>query len=258
MFLQNAIIGVVSQHVQQNDAPAGDKNIGRRAFLGLIVAGVAAFLLGKEVFPGLTSGGSTATTTAGGSPGAGSSGGADGGGGATKSPTQGFRINTVQKAPAFDPATWKLTVDGLVGTPLTLSWQQFLALPQTTVVRDFLCVEGWGVTGVEWVGVALKDLMERAQVQPKATHLLFHSSDGVYTDSLTVEQAGLADALLVHQVNGVPLPADMGQPVRLIYPGHYGYKYVKWVERVQLLNIKDDPFTGYWESYGYTSEADIS
>ncbi len=238
-----------------------EKNIGRRTFLGLLVAGVVAFLFGKDVLPGLTTGSSpTATTVAGGGSTSTTAGGGSESTGTTKpakSPTEGFRINSVKPAPAFDPATWKLTVDGLVAAPLTLDFAELTALPQTTVVRDFYCVEGWGVDQVEWKGVALSELMKRAQVDPKATHLLFHSSDGVYTDSLTIEQAGFEDSLLVHQVNGVQLPHDMGQPLRLIYPGHYGYKYVKWVERVEVLDIKESPFIGYWESYGYTSEATI-
>lgn len=222
---------------------AGEKNIGRRTFLGLMVVGIAALFLGKNILPQITTGGSTATTTSGGSKGTGSSG---------RSPTAGFSINTVQQGPAFDPATWKLTVDGLVDTPQTYTWSQFTDLPQTKLVRDFYCVEGWGVDGVEWVGVTVKELMDRARVGPKATHLIFHSSDGVYTDSLTLEQAALTDVLLVHQINGVLLPPDMGQPVRLIYPGHFGYKYVKWVERVEAVNEKDANIQGYWEARGYS------
>jgi sulfoxide reductase catalytic subunit YedY len=125
------------------------------------------------------------------------------------------------------------------------------------VTRDFYCVEGWGATGVVWKGVALKELLQRAQIDPAATHLVFHSSDGVYTDSLTVEQAAFDDTMLVHEINGAALPPEMGQPLRLSYPGHYGYKYVKWVERVEAINEKETPFAGYWEARGYSADATI-
>jgi methionine sulfoxide reductase catalytic subunit len=224
---------------------AGEKNIGRRTFLGLIVVGIAALFLGKDILARITSDKSTGETTA------------DGSSGGGKSPTAGFRINSIQQGPVFDPNAWKLTVDGLVGAPLTFTWSQFTDLPQTKLVRDFYCVEGWGVTGVEWVGVTVKELMDRAQVAAGATHLVFHSSDGVYTDSLTLEQSAVEDVLLVHKVNGVDLPRDMGQPVRLIYPGHYGYKYVKWVERVEAVDQKVTNVNGYWEDYGYSGDASL-
>ncbi len=233
--------------VSGNDNHNDDKSIGRRTFLGLLVAGVLALFVGKDVFPGITTGGSSAgTTVAGGGP-----------GGTTDDPTAGFRINTIKQGAPFDEATWRLTVDGLVGTPLSLSFAELTALPQTTVVRDFYCVEGWGVNGVEWKGVLVKELVDRARVNGDATHLLFHSSDGVYTDSLTLEQADLEDVLLVHQVNGVLLPPDLGQPLRLIYPGHFGYKYVKWVTRVEAVNDKDTSIEGYWEQRGYSVDAVI-
>jgi methionine sulfoxide reductase catalytic subunit len=235
----------VSGDEKHSEEKHGDeKNIGRRTFIGLLVAGILALFVGKDIFPRLTTGGSSSGTTS-----------VTSSFGGSSNPTAGFRINTVKQGPAFDPATWRLTVDGLVGTPLTFTFSQFTDLPQTKLVRDFYCVEGWGVKGVEWKGVAVKELMQRAQVDPNATHLIFHSSDGVYADSLTLEQAALADSLLVHEVNGILLPVDMGQPLRLIYPNHYGYKYVKWVERVQAINEKETPFIGYWEGYGYSVDA---
>ena len=223
---------------------ADEKNIGRRAFIWLVLAGVVALFVGKDVFSRLTSGGSSSGSL--GSGGTGSSG-----------VPSGFRINTAAGVPPFDPAIWRLTVDGLVGKPFALTFSQFTALPQTVVTRDFYCVEGWGVKDVAWKGVTVKELMQRAEVDPQATHLIFHSGDGVYTDSLTLDQAGLDDVLLVHELNGVQLPVNMGQPLRLIYPGHYGYKYVKWVERVEAINEKETPIVGYWEGYGYSVDATI-
>lgn len=226
-----------------------EKNIGRRTFLGLVVAGVLALFLGKDIFPRLTTGGSSSDTSGGSTPGTGTS--------EPSSATDGFRINSIKQGPVFDPATWRLTVDGLVAKPFVLTLSEFTGLPQTTVVRDFYCVEGWGVDQVEWKGVTLAELMRRAEVGPKATHLVFHSGDGVYTDSLTLEQAALEDVLLVHQVNGVALPRDLGQPLRLIHPGHYGYKYVKWVERVEAIDSSVTPTAGYWEERGYSEDASL-
>jgi hypothetical protein len=232
--LHDGIIDAVSEDHEKDirETPGGEKNIGRRTFIGLVLAGVAALFIGKDIFPRITTGGGSG-------------------------PTSGFRINTVKQGPPFDPATWRLTVDGLVNTQLSFTFPQFTDLPQVKLTRDFYCVEGWGVQAVEWKGVAVKELMQRAGVEPKATHLVFYSSDGVYADSLTVDQGQLDDVLLVHQVNGEFLPPDMGQPVRLIYPGHFGYKYVKWVDRMEAIDISETPFIGYWENYGYSADATI-
>ncbi len=211
-----------------------EKRIGRRAFLGLMLAGLAALFLGKDLFAWIGEG----VRSAGGN--------------------AGFRINSVAKAPLFDEATWHLTVDGLFRKPLTLSFPEFTDLPQVEQLRDFYCVEGWGVTDVTWRGVTLGELMNRADIHPEATHLILHSSDGVgYTDSVTIEEARRPDTLLAHQLNGEPLTHDMGNPVRLVFPGTYGYKYVKWVVRVEAVALGSEGYKGYWEQYGYPADATI-
>jgi DMSO/TMAO reductase YedYZ molybdopterin-dependent catalytic subunit len=222
----------------------GDKNIGRRAFIGMVIAGVAALFLGKELLPQVTTGSGS---------GGGSSGDSDGTAGDTASA---FRVNSVAPGAAFDEATWRLTVDGLVGNPLSLTFSEFKALPQVERVRDFYCVEGWGVKGVEWGGVMVSEIMKVAEIDPQATHLVFYSSDGVYTDSVTLEEAKRDDTLLAHELDGALLPPKLGQPLRLVLPGTLGYKYVKWVVRVEAINSPDG-YKGYWEQRGYPEDATI-
>ncbi len=210
-----------------------EKHIGRRAFLGLIVAGVAALFLGKEILPRIPKGVK-------GSVGAGD-----------------FRINTIVPGEDFDPSTWRLIVDGLVRNPLDLTFAQFTDLPQVEVTRDFYCVEGWGVPEVTWKGVTLRELMKQADIDPLATHLVFESSDGVYTESVTLEEALRPDTLLAHEMNGAPLAPEMGQPLRLILPGSYAYKNIKWVVRVEAMALGPEGYKGYWEQRGYPADASI-
>ena len=219
--------------MQQDEQMGPGKHIGRRAFIGLIVAGLAALFLGKEILPRIPAGagGSSARGT--------------------------FRINSVREGPAFGRAAWRLTVDGLFRAPMVLTFDQFLALPQVERTRDFYCVEGWGVTGVLWRGITVRELMERADIDPRATHLIFHSGDGVYTDSLTLDEALRPDTLLAHQLDGAALTPDMGHPLRLVLPGSYGYKYVKWVERVEAVDLGSEGYSGYWEERGYSADATI-
>jgi DMSO/TMAO reductase YedYZ molybdopterin-dependent catalytic subunit len=221
--------------MQPDTEPTGSEaHIGRRAFIGLMIAGLAALFLGKDFFSWIFRGTR------------GSSGGT------------GFRINSVAAGPEFDQETWRLVVDGLVRKPLTLTFSQFVGLHQVERTRDFYCVEGWGVTGVRWEGVTVRELMGMADIDPQATHLILHSGDGAhYTDSLTLDEAMRADTLLAHTLNGEPLAQDMGSPVRLVLPGNYGYKYVKWVVRVEAVALGPEGYSGYWEGYGYPADATI-
>ena len=164
----------------------------------------------------------------------------------------GWRIYTVTSIPHFDPATWRLRVDGLVERPLVLDYSQLGSLPRTRETRDFHCVTGWSVKNVRWSGVRLTDLLEVARPTPQAQALVLYSGDGAYTDSLTLEQAHLADAMLADRMDGLPLTRPHGSPLRLVVPEMYGYKGVKWVNRIELV---DAPVDGFWEQRGYDRDA---
>jgi DMSO/TMAO reductase YedYZ molybdopterin-dependent catalytic subunit len=145
-----------------------------------------------------------------------------------------------------------LTVDGMVKEPLTLDWAGFVGLPQTERLRNFQCVTGWVVPNLRWQGVLLSDLLDRVEPTIAEPVVRLWSSDGVYTDTLTWREAHYNDVMLVWRMDGHPLPAERGGPVRLIVPEMYGYKSVKWVKRVELI---DHVILGYWEVRGYPAEA---
>jgi len=165
----------------------------------------------------------------------------------------GWRIYTVASSmPRFDPATWRLHVGGLVEQPLTLDYDALRALPRTEEVRTFHCVTGWSVDDVHWAGVRVRDLLAETKPLPAAHGLRFTSSERPYVDSLTVRQATLPDVLLAYEQDGKPLAREHGAPVRLLIPEMYGYKSVKWVERIDLV---PQPEPGYWEVRGYDADA---
>lgn len=156
--------------------------------------------------------------------------------------------------PALSPADYRLTVDGLVDSPLRLSLDELEKLGGQTVIRNFQCVTGWVVPNVAWTGITLRRLAAIAKVRPEARYVTFYSGDGVYTDSLSVEQAARPDIMLAYRIDGQPLPREQGYPVRLIVPDMYGYKSVKWVRRVSFATVRD---IGYWERNGYPANAFI-
>jgi len=167
----------------------------------------------------------------------------------------GFRIYTVAPIPKFDPASWKLTIGGMVSKPIHFSYDELLALPSKVQKGIFHCVTGWSVPNLTWQGVSLKALLDLVGPQQDAQGLVFSSADGTYIDGLTLEQALAPDVMLAYNMNDKPLLLNQGLPVRLIVPEMYGYKSVKWVNNIQLVP-KAGP--GYWEVRGYDVDAYIN
>ncbi|ANY66064.1 oxidoreductase [Paenibacillus sp. BIHB 4019] len=163
-----------------------------------------------------------------------------------------FRVYTVTPIPKFDNSNWSFIIDGLVDQRLQWNWEQFVALKRTVQVSDFHCVTGWSVYNNTWEGIPLKELLKAAGVQTKARTVKFYSGDGVYTDTLTLEQADMDDVMVAVMHDGKPIPSDLGGPVKLIVPKMYAYKSVKWLNRIELI---EGEHVGYWEQRGYANDA---
>nr|WP_239534037.1 molybdopterin-dependent oxidoreductase [Thalassobacillus pellis] len=163
-----------------------------------------------------------------------------------------FRYYTVTKMPQVTEANFSFQVDGLVNHPKEWNWEQFLQLKREVQVSDFHCVTGWSVYKVTWEGIKLKDILSKANVHPKAKYVKFYSQDGVYTDSLTLEQAMMDEVMVALLIDGKLIENRNGGPVRLIVPEMYAYKSVKWLNRIELIA---EPHTGYWEKRGYKKNA---
>lgn len=181
------------------------------------------------------------------------SGGATAAGNATP-PLPGFQLYTVVgDYPGYDPTTYRLRVDGDVARPLALSLDDLRhTLPQVRETRNFHCVTGWIVPDVLWQGVPIANLLRLAGASPASHWLTFYSFDGVYTDSLSVDQATATGVLLAHSADGRPLARQQGAPLRLFVPQMYGYKSVKWLARIQVVKTE---VLGYWEQRGYGPNA---
>lgn len=163
----------------------------------------------------------------------------------------GFRFYSVVGT-VRTPRDLRVQVDGLVSHPRGYSLAELGALRQTRVRRDFQCVTGWRVPHVEWAGVALPDLLDAAGVSPRARAVRFHSFDGAYTESLTLEQARRRDVLVATSMQGKPVSHDHGGPVRLFVAPMYGYKSLKWLGRIE---VTETVHPGYWEDRGYDVDA---
>ncbi|MFS2292085.1 MAG: molybdopterin-dependent oxidoreductase [Actinomadura sp.] len=150
------------------------------------------------------------------------------------------------------PAAHRVAVGGLVERPRAFRMADLARFPQTRLERDFQCVTGWRVLDVEWAGVALPDLLDAVGVSPEARAVRFTSFDGVYTESLTLDQAYRRDVLIATQMEGKPVTHDHGGPTRLYVAPMYGYKSLKWLKGIELT---DELIPGYWENLGYDVHA---
>ncbi|GAB2609777.1 molybdopterin-dependent oxidoreductase [Kribbella endophytica] len=161
----------------------------------------------------------------------------------------GFRYFSVAgSVPEKDASTYKLTIDGLVTKPTSYTLPQLTKLPQSRVTHDVVCTDGWRVDQVPFVGVQLSKLLDAAGVQPDAKAVRFTCFDGVYSESLTMEQARRPDVLVAIQMLDQPIPHISGGPVRLFVGPMYFYKSAKWLSGI---TVTDEVIPGYWEEYGY-------
>ena len=148
---------------------------------------------------------------------------------------------------------WEVRVGGLVERPVTLCYEEILALPKSIADARLTSVTRWSVRG-EWGGVRLSDLFALVSPQPEATHVQFTSHRGVYTTCIPLDVALRERTLLAYEFDGEPLDSDYGGPVRGFCPYLWGYKSAKSVVAVTLV---DRSIPGYWEVRGYPDEAQI-
>jgi DMSO/TMAO reductase YedYZ molybdopterin-dependent catalytic subunit len=154
--------------------------------------------------------------------------------------------------PRTDLATWDFRVFGEVENPVTLSWEEFDALPKTEHVQDIHCVTRWSKFDVAFRGVHWRELAELVEPKASARFVVAHSEQG-FTANVPLEFLEDDLALLAQEANGEPLEPDHGWPLRLVIPGKYFWKSAKWLRGIEL-RASDQP--GFWERYGYHNDAD--
>lgn len=166
--------------------------------------------------------------------------------------TEKFPVLHYGSIPKTDLAGWDFKVFGEVDSPFTLSWAEFKALPRKTVETDIHCVTRWTKLDTSWEGVPIQQILERAQVRPKAGFVLAHSEQG-YTANMPLAVLNDSDVLLADTFDGQPLELEHGWPLRLLVPKRYFWKSAKWIRGLEFV---DHDILGFWERYGYNNDAD--
>jgi len=165
-----------------------------------------------------------------------------------------FRENSIKGPQRVNISTYQLQIGGLVEHPLTMNYREVLAYPHFEKVVTLHCVEGWDAT-ILWDGVRVGDLIDAAGIKPGANTVIFSAYDG-YSTSLPLEYIMHNDILLASGMNNVTLPYERGYPFALVAEDKWGYKWIKWVVRIELSN--DPGYRGYWEQRGYSMSGNLS
>jgi len=170
-------------------------------------------------------------------------------------PIAGIRENSIKGPQQVDIETYRLLVNGLVGTPQQYTYQEVLdRFPHYDKVVTLHCVEGWDAT-LLWEGVLVSDLLNGSVPADQGSTVIFQSVDG-YTTSFPRSYFTERPILLAYQVNNLTLPAERGYPFALVAEEKWGYKWARWVTGI---TVSDDAgYRGYWEQRGYAPDGDLN
>ena len=160
-------------------------------------------------------------------------------------------INGIQN---IDINKYKLQITGLVDNPKSFVYDQILQLPKYEKVVDLNCVEGWSAK-ILWEGVKVSDIIDSVKPQNSANTIIFYAQDG-YTTSLPLDYIKNDNILLAYKMNGLVLSPAKGFPFQLVAEQKWGYKWIKWITKIELSN--DPNYKGYWESRGYSNNGDVN
>jgi DMSO/TMAO reductase YedYZ molybdopterin-dependent catalytic subunit len=216
--------------MQGENEPQKKIAVGRRVFLGMVALGAAGVAFGARI-----------QNVVGGAIGSGLGGLLPGG--------DHFRIYTITGFyPEISRMDYRLHVTGLIEKPMTFTVDDLEAMPSLKLVKNFQCVTGWRVPDVHWEGVPLSHILDTVGVLPGAVALSFDSYDGADSESLTLDQARLPDVIVAYRMLGAPVTTPHGGPVRLYVAPMFGYKSLKWLSAIRVVNAVEP---GFWEMNGY-------
>jgi DMSO/TMAO reductase YedYZ molybdopterin-dependent catalytic subunit len=154
--------------------------------------------------------------------------------------------------PRVDLGRWRFRIFGLVEEPVELTYDQFMALPRTSITRDIHCVTTWSRYDNTFEGVPFREVLKLVKPKPEATHAMIHAEYG-FTTNLPLVDLDRDDVLFANKHDGKELTPDHGWPLRLVVPHLYFWKSAKWVRGIELL-AEDKP--GFWETHGYHMRGD--
>ncbi len=160
--------------------------------------------------------------------------------------------NSIKGPQKVDINKYRLILNGKIQKTLLLKYDEILALPSVTRAITLNCIEGWS-EHLLFKGVRIADIVKASTISKDVETVIFYAIDG-YSSSLAYKYVLDNDIMLAYEINGKKLDAERGFPLQVVAESKYGYKWVKWVTRIEF---SDKPYEGYWEKRGYDNAADI-
>jgi len=166
-----------------------------------------------------------------------------------------FRENSIKGPQHVDRNTYRLKITGLVEKPAQYSYDQVIQnFKHYRKVVKLNCVEGWSVT-ILWEGMLVKNLINASKQLSNARVVIFHAYDG-YTTSFPIEYIMKNNILMAYKMNNIVIPPERGFPFELVAESKWGYKWIKWITKIELAD--DVNYRGFWESRGYSNSGDLN
>lgn len=166
--------------------------------------------------------------------------------------TERFPVLHEGEVPVYDMKEWTLRIYGKIDQDITLNYEDVLNMPQTTVKRDIHCVTRWSRFDNSFTGVLFKDLLKELGITPKTEFVMLHG-DYDYTANVALNDLDRDDVLLAHSLDGEPLTAKHGYPLRFVVPHLYFWKSVKWIRGIEFI---EENKPGFWEQNGFHLNGD--
>jgi DMSO/TMAO reductase YedYZ molybdopterin-dependent catalytic subunit len=161
--------------------------------------------------------------------------------------------NAIRGTQFINSSTYRLEITGLVNKSVEYTYDQIMNFQKYEKVVTLYCVEGWSAK-IFWEGFLVNDLLKEAGVNSSAVGAIFYASDG-YSTELPLDYITNKNIILAYKMNGLVIPPERGFPFELVAESQYGYKWIKWVTKIELT---DNPnYLGWWESRGYPNNATV-
>jgi DMSO/TMAO reductase YedYZ molybdopterin-dependent catalytic subunit len=162
--------------------------------------------------------------------------------------------NAIRGTQFLNDSSYRLVISGLVNKTVEYTYDQVISeFQKYQKVVTLYCVEGWNAT-ILWEGFLVTDLLQQAGVNSSAVGVIFYASDG-YSTELPLDYITNNHIIIAYKMNGLTLPPERGFPFELVAESQYGYKWIKWITRIELTDNPD--YLGYWESRGYPNNATL-
>ncbi len=165
-----------------------------------------------------------------------------------------FHENSIKGPQNVNIDNYTLQITGRVQNPKNYTYKEVISHKNYQKVVTLNCVEGWSVT-ILWRGIMVSELINETKPTPDGKTVIFYAADG-YSTSFPLDYLNNNHILMAYKMNNVTIPPERGFPFQLVAESKWGYKWIKWINKIEISNNTN--YTGYWESRGYSNTGNLN